>query len=837
MVAARMPLPEGEAKVCPISLVEVLLQRGTVRASVTVDLKDQLQHAVADARARSQEPGSNHAGGRGPLQACLPAFIFAQASIAELEAQSLGNIDLVRHALQEVGAHYGLATSATDFVLLYEASQFIDSKVACPKHHPAFGQWAKVLPLEGTSESGASCSGNTANRKDATQPQQSVRVGEPKSSPALQRVAQLARDAEAHLKRTTRARDHMSSAGAYRGAGGDGGDGDSVQIGSSPQGLGQGQATLAANLDELQRLTASVQALQEMSINISGDMYCACVMDLDTATSSRSAASAISSTLTAGFQSLTHLFTRAETARGDEEQLRMQCTGAAAMDDVGGGPGVRESLTSEAGLDYLYDPSGDEEGDDDVVYRAFSNELEAVSTSSHDAHSATRAARLPGPRRCAVLQADNLLSDTMAPSGRNSTAPLQPPAHVPQAALVPAHVQEHHTMSSHPSDLQAYTMGSEKAYLEQLEAAARRGVADFERAYAEAKAVHKSSPSFYVFTAHMLRAQAAKRPCVGKLGYASGHASDLSDLSARVLSNCLELRVADAQLMRTVAYGLLASAGRFAPRALVVLERVRELAPSEPQTYLDIALAHFASAIASEINAASIDLPAACACLDKVLLTQWAGRFSEIEVPAIVLLRAIRQLAVRRALPDPIEGLRAQGALGTDAILPRTSLAGGHSGLLVWLSWDTDHTDVDLHIVEPSGTEIYYGNTRSTIGGLISRDFTDGFGPEVYVLPNPVPGEYVVKVKYFSSRQASAATGTTSAVVWTVADAAAAGAPGQGDQPEDPSSDGDSASFQGGHATPEPTVDFRVVRLDVLKQAMVVERIFVKDDGTVTIRG
>jgi uncharacterized protein YfaP (DUF2135 family) len=53
--------------------------------------------------------------------------------------------------------------------------------------------------------------------------------------------------------------------------------------------------------------------------------------------------------------------------------------------------------------------------------------------------------------------------------------------------------------------------------------------------------------------------------------------------------------------------------------------------------------------------------------------------------------------------------------------------------LLIWLAWDTDTTDVDLHVKEPSGKEVYCSN-RQGFGSLLRRDFTKGYGPEVYIL-------------------------------------------------------------------------------------------------------
>ncbi|MDQ1350741.1 MAG: hypothetical protein QG657_1043 [Acidobacteriota bacterium] len=66
------------------------------------------------------------------------------------------------------------------------------------------------------------------------------------------------------------------------------------------------------------------------------------------------------------------------------------------------------------------------------------------------------------------------------------------------------------------------------------------------------------------------------------------------------------------------------------------------------------------------------------------------------------------------------------------------------------LSWDTDGTDVDLHVVNPAGVDCYYGNKESPEGGVLDVDITDGYGPEVFTQANAVKGEYHVKVHYFN---------------------------------------------------------------------------------------
>ncbi|MFT5303932.1 MAG: tetratricopeptide (TPR) repeat protein, partial [Mariniblastus sp.] len=73
--------------------------------------------------------------------------------------------------------------------------------------------------------------------------------------------------------------------------------------------------------------------------------------------------------------------------------------------------------------------------------------------------------------------------------------------------------------------------------------------------------------------------------------------------------------------------------------------------------------------------------------------------------------------------------------------------------VLISMMWNTDQTDVDLHIVEPNGEECSYENRRTRSGGNITSDITTGFGPEMYVNAEAPRGKYEIKVKYFANRQ------------------------------------------------------------------------------------
>lgn len=94
----------------------------------------------------------------------------------------------------------------------------------------------------------------------------------------------------------------------------------------------------------------------------------------------------------------------------------------------------------------------------------------------------------------------------------------------------------------------------------------------------------------------------------------------------------------------------------------------------------------------------------------------------------------------------------------TDSIKERVKQAGGNvdGELRVSLSW-FNHDDLDLHVIEPSGNHIYYGNKSNKLdvdmnaGGNMSRNPVEN----VIFVNNPIEGNYQVKVNNFAKREAT----------------------------------------------------------------------------------
>ncbi|QUP52576.1 DUF2135 domain-containing protein [Ralstonia syzygii] len=87
--------------------------------------------------------------------------------------------------------------------------------------------------------------------------------------------------------------------------------------------------------------------------------------------------------------------------------------------------------------------------------------------------------------------------------------------------------------------------------------------------------------------------------------------------------------------------------------------------------------------------------------------------------------------------------------------------------LRVVLSWDTDGTDLDLHVISPDGQHAWYGNRVTANGGALDVDVTTGYGPEIYSNPAPLPGTYLVYVNYYGSGNDSSIITTAQVTIIT----------------------------------------------------------------------
>ena len=81
------------------------------------------------------------------------------------------------------------------------------------------------------------------------------------------------------------------------------------------------------------------------------------------------------------------------------------------------------------------------------------------------------------------------------------------------------------------------------------------------------------------------------------------------------------------------------------------------------------------------------------------------------------------------------------------------------------LLWDSD-ADLDLHVIEPGGKEIYWEEPKGKQGGELDVDNTKGFGPEniYWLVESDGPGSAKVKGPVpLACTSGSSSTGAASA--------------------------------------------------------------------------
>ncbi len=254
----------------------------------------------------------------------------------------------------------------------------------------------------------------------------------------------------------------------------------------------------------------------------------------------------------------------------------------------------------------------------------------------------------------------------------------------------------------------------ETPYLKEMKRAKDAG--DAYRVYLKARRKNLDSSAFYLDVAdHFIE---LKR----------------KDLALRVLSNIAEMNLESAPLLRILGHRLL-QIGE-AELAAIVFEEVLEIREEEPQSYRDLALAKMA--LGENKRAAEL--------LWEVASRPWDDRFEAVDQ---IALAELNRLIAREG--DSVKPGGMDDALGY--AMP--------ADLRVILTWDADNTDIDLWVIDPSGEVCKYDHSRTVTGGRMSNDFTQGYGPEEFVIKDALPGEYIIKANYYGNSQQTLAGATT----------------------------------------------------------------------------
>ncbi len=196
-------------------------------------------------------------------------------------------------------------------------------------------------------------------------------------------------------------------------------------------------------------------------------------------------------------------------------------------------------------------------------------------------------------------------------------------------------------------------------------------------------------------------------------------------IALRVLSNLAEMDLENKQVLRILGYKL-RFWGELEP-SVAVFKAVLKLAPEEPQSYRDLALV-------------LDDLERFQEAVDMMLhLVKYSfdGRFREIEVIALTEINRMIVRAERKGIAIKNVDKQFIKPIQTD--------------IRIVINWDTDMSDMDLGVTDNFGEKCFYSHRFTSTGGRNSCDFTQGYGPEEFMIRNAVKGKYKVQTDYYGT--------------------------------------------------------------------------------------
>jgi len=200
-------------------------------------------------------------------------------------------------------------------------------------------------------------------------------------------------------------------------------------------------------------------------------------------------------------------------------------------------------------------------------------------------------------------------------------------------------------------------------------------------------------------------------------------------LSLKVLSTLAELDLENEELYKTISY-LLKQRGNY-EKELWITQKILEWRPFDPQSHRDYALALVDNKKPQE----------ALNIYKGMLYQEYTDEISirDNGIEEILIMEINNILSQNKNVDASKVDDRLQANLPVD--------------IRIVINWNKDNTDIDLWVTDPRGEDCSYSHRSTEIGGRLSNDFTQGFGPEQFLLKKAIKGKYKIKTNFFGERQ------------------------------------------------------------------------------------
>ncbi|MCV6630797.1 MAG: DUF2135 domain-containing protein [Flavobacteriaceae bacterium] len=255
--------------------------------------------------------------------------------------------------------------------------------------------------------------------------------------------------------------------------------------------------------------------------------------------------------------------------------------------------------------------------------------------------------------------------------------------------------------------IQAWT--SNASYMQELDGL---GKDQLYAAYLKHKTKYKDQPGFYFDMGNYMMQQGQK------------------EQAFTIWSNMIEQDSNHNEYKRSLAKTLMQYG--YADYAVSLLEDMLQSRAFEPQTYYDMGLAYLADkqyqkALDSWFHILEFPWDS-----EVILRFPWIENIVLADINALITAHR-KELDIRHIPPC------LQAPMPVD--------------IRIVIDWNTDNTDIDLWVTDPLEETCSYRNRHSYLGGFLSNDITQGYGPEAFWLKHAPKGTYSIRVHLYANHQ------------------------------------------------------------------------------------
>ncbi|MBO4439123.1 MAG: DUF2135 domain-containing protein [Spirochaetaceae bacterium] len=303
------------------------------------------------------------------------------------------------------------------------------------------------------------------------------------------------------------------------------------------------------------------------------------------------------------------------------------------------------------------------------------------------------------------MAGDSLMLMEAAPRTMRAAAPAAANTMALQESVAKSDDSDVRDGRSLSSKIELQTWSPDNDYLKKLK---KTSTENMYSVYLELRAQYSASPAFFMEVSDYFFEEGLEKEAY------------------RILSNLAEMETENSDILRALGNKLIEH--KDYANAIWVFSKLTKIRSEIPQFYRDLAMAYHYNGE----NQQAVDT------LWYMASKAWDNRFEEIQQIALNDMNSIIALNDKKSKLDTSN-------------IDKKLMENFPVDIRIVLTWNTDNCDIDLWVTDPDGEKCFYQNKLTANGGHMSRDFTQGYGPEEFCIKEAPEGTYKIEANYYGT--------------------------------------------------------------------------------------